>query len=106
MEDEDWEESLLWCPTQITRVVYFKGIEFKLYLRWRHVDPFQFHIFCDIKNIEKALNLGFINDIFEKRSLYYADNDYKKAEDEAYEIWKKIKIEIHKTMNEQPELFI
>lgn len=106
MEDEEWEESLLWCPTQISRSVYLKGIKFTLYLRWRHVDPFQFHIFCDIKKIEKEFNLGFINDIFEKRNLYYIDDDYKKAEDEAYKIWEKIKIEIHKKMDEYPELFI
>ena len=34
-----WKRSLIWCPSQVTKICQYKNYEVTLYLRWRHNDP-------------------------------------------------------------------
>ena len=34
-----WHRSLIWCPSQVTKVCQYKHYDVTLYLRWRHNDP-------------------------------------------------------------------
>lgn len=34
-----WRRDLLWCPSQVTKVITYKHYDLTMYLRWRHQDP-------------------------------------------------------------------
>ncbi|MEM1003438.1 MAG: hypothetical protein AAGH46_12395 [Bacteroidota bacterium] len=36
---EDWDDDLIWCPSQCYLKFTYKGKHFVIYLRWRHTDP-------------------------------------------------------------------
>jgi hypothetical protein len=42
----EWEDDLIWCPSQLTRTFLFPetGATMELYCRWRHQDPWTFAI--------------------------------------------------------------
>jgi hypothetical protein len=35
----EWNDSLIWCPSQCYLPLEYKGKKFQLYLRWRWDDP-------------------------------------------------------------------
>lgn len=35
----DWEDDLIWCPSQCYKKIEYKGRQFVIYLLWRHADP-------------------------------------------------------------------
>lgn len=45
---KDWEDSLIWCPSQCYKLIQYKGVKYEIYLRWRHCDPWTAEIYeCD-----------------------------------------------------------
>mgnify|MGYP007126010243 CR=1 FL=1 len=38
---DDWNDCLMWCPSQCFLPVRYKNDEYVLYLRWRHNDPWE-----------------------------------------------------------------
>ena len=36
---EDWEDDLIWCPSQCYKKIEIDGRQFVIYLRWRWNDP-------------------------------------------------------------------
>lgn len=36
---KDWEDELIWCPSQCYLSIEYKGLQYIIYLRWRHNDP-------------------------------------------------------------------
>lgn len=104
---------IAWCPTQLSKKVYIGSIEFILYLRWRHTDPFTYSIYIDDdnkKNLEEIFEIGVFKDhLFEKYGLTYGyDNfDKDKIEKDAENIWNLYeKPRILKIIEEKPELII
>lgn len=67
VEYNDWKCDLIWCPSQITKVIIIDNKEYNFYLRWRWDDPWS----------------AYCNDIFlnEEFSLYYTSDNYKKLLD-------------------------
>lgn len=54
---EPWVESMLWCPSQVSREFQIGDKKFELYLRWRHSDPWQCAL---IEYADKTDNLSKI----------------------------------------------
>ena len=40
----DWNDDLIWCPSQCYKHIEYKGKQFVIYLRWRHSDPWSAEI--------------------------------------------------------------
>ena len=36
-----WQESLMWCPSQLQLPISYDNQNYVIYLRWRHQDPWQ-----------------------------------------------------------------
>lgn len=53
-KSEPWYDELMWCPTQITKLITVKGERFEIYLRWRHDDPFTGTLRCLDRTNEKG----------------------------------------------------
>jgi hypothetical protein len=112
--DSEWDEMIAWCPTQLSKKVYIKGIEFILYLRWRWDDPFTYNIYIDDHpnqdKLEKILNIGILNnDLFEKYNRWYLQENFDnlKIKLDAEYIWYFIeKPRIKKILIENEELLI
>lgn len=112
-QDNEWDEMIAWCPTQLSKKVHIGSIEFTLYLRWRHTDPFTYSIYIDDENkkhLEKLFIIGiFIDDLFEKHGLRYGYEGFDKdaIEKGAENIWEQYeKPRILKIIEEHPELMI
>lgn len=117
-DEKKWRRSLLWCPTQIYRLVYVGHLSLELYLRWRWSDPFTFNIFKPESEItsshfnyneqfESELKIGSFDCLFEKNNLFFSDKEYKKAEKAANQIWYDIeKPRILGLIKHNPELLI
>ena len=108
----DWEETLVWCPSQLYRLVEDGDIRFVIYCRWRHGDPWTMEfIFFDqnsktkqYNNITKqyeltgdsSLSTGTRQafekdsmdtpDLLEPLNLFYKDDDYKALEAKSEEL--------------------
>lgn len=67
-----WHDSLIWCPSQLTREFEWKGKVYTLYCRWRHQNPWSFSIYekvptttvmhgkiYDAYNYENWVNIGW-----------------------------------------------
>ncbi len=39
-----WEDDLIWCPSQCYASVAYGSVHYVLYLRWRWDDPWQGHL--------------------------------------------------------------
>jgi hypothetical protein len=112
-QNNEWNEMIAWCPTQLSKKVYIKSIEFVLYLRWRHTDPFTYSIYIDDdnqKHLENDLGVGiFIDNLFEKYGRSYGFEGFDKdvIEKDAEDIWNLYeKPRILKIIEEHPELII
>lgn len=114
MDDlEEWDEMIAWCPTQLSKRVYIGSIEFVLYLRWRHTDPFTYSIYIDDdnqKHLEKTFEIGIFSDgLFEKYNRSYGFEGFDKdvIERDAEQIWEQYeKPRILKIIEEHPEMII
>lgn len=67
----DWEESLIWCPSQCSKEVVIDGKSYKIYLRWRHNDPWQMKVI----KLEDGEQMGWSEDLFVKNNIYFTQND-------------------------------
>jgi len=112
-QDNEWNEMIAWCPTQLSKKVYIGSIEFILYLRWRHTDPFTYSIYIEDdnkKHLEKLFGVGiFIDDLFEKYNRNYGVDGFDKdvIEKDAENIWEQYeKPRILKIIEEHPEEII
>ncbi len=53
----DWQDSLIWCPSQCELHITYKNNAFILYLRWRHDDPWTADLIADEGVDEKWITL-------------------------------------------------
>jgi len=61
--ENDWDDSLIRCPSQCFRPFRYLGRHFELYLRWRHNDPWQARVWVlDGKKVEWSPDLFFLYD--------------------------------------------
>lgn len=111
--NNEWDEMISWCPTQLSKKVYIDSIEFILFLRWRHTDPFTYSIYIDNKNkkhLEKIFGIGiFVDNLFEKHGRRYCCEGFDKdaIEKDAEEIWEQYeKPRIFKIINDHPEMIV
>lgn len=57
---EDWEDSLMWCPSQCYKRIEYKGRYFVIYLCWRHQDPWTASIIeCKDEKFDLDNSLGW-----------------------------------------------
>jgi len=115
--DEEWVEELAWCPSQCYRRIKCNGKIYTLYLRWRWEDPWEFMIaegdmvaqrglyVIDLKEGKVGYLKGFTekgefileevrwrfvtDDLFAENGLFFKDDEYKKAEKKAEELFHK-----------------
>lgn len=86
----NWVDDLIWCPSQCYGHIQYKGTDYILYLRWRWEDPWQGHIVKNAKD-ERLMhhdNTVWSEDIFEKRGLFFTDEELDKAKLALIEIFK------------------
>jgi hypothetical protein len=107
MQDElKWDEHLYWCPTQLYRTVYVKGFKFTLYLRWRHDDPFQFHILSE-NEMNDIFEIGWNCELFSDHKIFCTSKQYKNAEKKADQLWRRFyKPKILQKIKDNPEVLI
>jgi hypothetical protein len=72
-----WEDDLIWCPSQCYAPVTYNGVYYVLYLRWRWDDPWQGHI---ITNARTSGDVGknhaeWSEDVFEQNGLFFRDEE-------------------------------
>ena len=114
LEHLEWDEMIAWCPTQLSKRVYIGSIEFILYLRWRHTDPFTYSIYIDDdnqKHLEEIFEIGiFMDNLFQKysgRSYGFEGFDKDVIEKDAENIWNLFeKPRILKIIEQNPEVII
>ncbi len=115
--DDEWIEDLLWCPSQCYRRTKCDGKTYTPYLRWRWEDPWEFLVAeGDIvsqrglyiynlrtgeagrlvgidengKPIIEELKWRFVTgDLFAENSIFFRDEEYKKAEEYAEKLFLK-----------------
>ncbi|MEM5783368.1 MAG: hypothetical protein QXF15_04075 [Candidatus Aenigmatarchaeota archaeon] len=93
--DKNWEESLLWCPSQLYRKFELAKdkkhkVKATAYLRWRHEDPWTFSLMDENRNNFTIRDIPF---------KYFIDKEYKKAEKEAEKIIKETKKEFYEVIS-------
>lgn len=72
-----WEEDLIWCPSQCYLPIEFNGKKYTIYLRWRHQNPWEGHIWEGAwDNTEAEMS----PDLFALYHEQYSDKELKLAE--------------------------
>src|SRR5262245_10276545 len=76
-----WEDDLIWCPSQCYAPVAYAGEHYVLYLHWRWDDPWQGHI---ITHARTSRDVGkehteWSEDVFEQRGLFFRDEELDQA---------------------------
>ena len=47
---QKWEDSLMWCPSQCKFKFKYNYINYEIYLRWRHTDPWTIDLIEQIED--------------------------------------------------------
>ena len=71
----EWEDDLIWCPSQCYLPIEFKGEKYTVYLRWRHDNPWQGHIWKDKDE------RNWSPDLLAENQFYYADRELNLAKE-------------------------
>ncbi len=61
----EWDDDLIWCPSQCYLNIRFKAMSFCLYLRWRHGDPWTAALYHQIqgqKDERHELSIDYFKD--------------------------------------------
>lgn len=83
----DWQDYLIWCPSQCYLRLIFEGRYFVLYLRWRGGDPWSGTL------IECDSDFYMHNEKYEWYRIelsYWKDSELDKCKDEALKICKEL----------------
>ena len=70
----NWQDDLIWCPSQCKIQAEHDGKKFELYLRWRHEDPWQGHV---IENaaFDESWDGDWSPDLFLKYDYFFKQDD-------------------------------
>lgn len=71
-----WDDTLIWCPSQLERKFKLDNSVYMLYCRWRWDDPWSFSFFKNDKDHSNWIDIGW--GLTEKDSV---DDIHKYAED-------------------------
>lgn len=73
----EWEEDLMWCPSQCYLQIKHGFYGYQIYLRWRHDDPWTCRLIRKTDPDEQ-----WSEDLFEKYGHFWTDqDDLKKIEE-------------------------
>jgi hypothetical protein len=84
----DWDDDLIWCPSQCYKKIEYKGNQFVIYLRWRHSDPWRAEIIQCEPNYEFNIISPNSKD-FKLPIKYYKDSELDKLKKEVDYLVKK-----------------
>lgn len=76
-----WEDDLIWCPSQCYAPITYNGVHYVLYLRWRWDDPWQGHIITNARtssDVSKT-QAEWSEDLFEEQELFFCDEELDQA---------------------------
>jgi len=90
----EWEDDLIWCPSQCYLPIEYNNIKYFIYLRWRHDDPWECNILDEKQNFITRNKDELWFDLFVEYStegnyIYYKDSELKDAKKKAIELTKK-----------------
>lgn len=76
-----WEDDLIWCPSQCYAPITHRGVHYVLYLRWRWDDPWQGHIITHAQTSDdvSSQQAKWSVDVFEEQGLFFRDEDLAQA---------------------------
>jgi hypothetical protein len=72
-----WEDDLIWCPSQCYAPITYQGVHYVLYLRWRWDDPWQGHIIMHARtsNDVSGQQAEWSADVLEMQDLFFRDEE-------------------------------
>jgi hypothetical protein len=79
----EWFYELIWCPSQCYYRIQHNGMDYILYLRWRHKDPWHAYAIRNAARLE-AMNKGnpvWSKDIFELYHVQYNEDELEMAKE-------------------------
>lgn len=82
-----WRRDLIWCPSQIRKIMSSSKGEVELYMRWRWDDPWSAYMIFRIDGAEY-----WTEDLF--KDYFFCDEDYLLAEKQLlnlYRLWEEAK---------------
>jgi len=88
-----WKRSLIWCPSQLTKSIKYKGKSYELYGRWRWDDPWSGYIIIkDHRGRYKLWSEELLSE------YNYVDYDIRKVEKTLDTLFKEIIINQNKVI--------
>jgi hypothetical protein len=79
----EWFYALIMCPSQCYYRIQHKGVDFMLYLRWRHEGPWHAYVIRNAASLE-GINKGnpvWSEDIFELYHIEYDEDELDVAKE-------------------------
>ena len=79
----EWFYALIVCPSQCYYRMQHKGMDYMLYLRWRHEDPWQAYVIKNAASLVAMNKDGAIwsEDVFELQHVQYSDEEIELAKE-------------------------
>jgi len=80
---EEWFYELIWCPSQCYYHLQRNGVDYVLYLRWRHENPWHAYIIKNTASLEamNKENAVWSEDVFELYNVQYRDEQVEMAKE-------------------------
>jgi hypothetical protein len=77
----EWFYELIWCPSQCYYHLQRSAVDYILYLRWRHENPWHAYIIKNKASLEamNQENAVWSRDVFELYNLQYSDDELEMA---------------------------
>lgn len=76
LHGEPWSESLIWCPSQCTKVIPSFDVKTEIYLRWRHSDPWTCQLdVCYFASSSRFMPSFGSNDLFHWAGKRFCQDD-------------------------------
>jgi hypothetical protein len=77
----EWEDDLIWCPSQRYAPITYNSAHYVLYLRWRWDDPWQGHIIMHARTSDdvSSQQAEWSADVFEMQGVFFRDEELAQA---------------------------
>jgi len=85
----EWFYALILCPSQCYYRIQHNGVDYMLYLRWRHEDPWRAYVIKNAESLE-AMNKGnpiWSEDIFELYHVQYSEDELEMAKEKVVSLF-------------------
>ena len=98
---DEWEDWMIWCPSQCYLHTQRNGVDYVLYLRWRHDDPWEGYVIKHATNEDDMVEsqAEWSPCLFEQNDVWFNTDQVEEAKAKLLELFEQYLTENNENTN-------